>query len=1104
MSQREHLLERKATYVGNVVMTLVAAAFLIFRTVYLVAIYGRQSSLADAETAWSENPYMWMVTFYIPFIALLVAYALQSRREITSREAVTHDRLACRMQKAITPEGAATVAAAPGSPGRGSGAGGAAGGTPVAPRPPRDAWVSDESAAAAAASFSDDDDDDPQRNRVDAAESSTGGEGSHTGSSTLTGTESTEGLLGFEDTVFSASAKTSNHLAVLLWLQGLLTLMVGTSADGGGSGHAHFHVLVCWPLLAPFLCVPPGLRVAGVIAIVILLVVLIADNIRPFGAVRNRIPVSFPWSVVSFLIAAAISLSVSIVITAGMHRCRRQIEKDTTFVDAAASALADLRINNVRELVSQRRAAGHANDELAAIVDQCATVLASVMPYLPQAMLRQLAGGAEEFSDDEDDAEDGAGGAQEQRPADAVAPSEGGAVVRSSAASGAASSKFRKRRCTVMLLTLTRFPFDDVAAAAKLSERFCSALFPKLTSLTGIVDILSANFALVTFNCHSPCYLRDAKNACILAMQMSEDLSDVDLSIVIDHGFNLGGLCGAENRRADVVAGPSVELVHKLASLGPIIGTRVLLTEAVYSQIGEGFDAIPVETVAPSAARGGEASSATSTSVTTGGGTGGAGRQTLTLFELRALRPRTTSDYVEAFALLRKGDFAAAYKLASTHVDMHPNDFQGQRLKSLCEQVASGAKDPSALVRRELLWETFFDEADAQSRDAELDAGDGGADDGAMERGADFDSSTSASMPNRRDAMLAPPGGRGGVNIQAAVDNLRINYAEVPKVEKDDGLFSMFVDDADAPSDATAGALVDVEALPLEVVDSTKNVWKRGQEAIGTGAFSVVYLGLGGTGTLVAMKCFELASRLLNFEGLEAEVNYLARLRHANIVNYESCCTTRSHFIIITEYVSGGSLHDMLLSFGPLPDSVVRLYVRDMLAGLQYLHEHRIVHCDIKPHNALLTHEGSCKLSDFGSALMTKPTARAGRTRNRRNEDAAAAAAAAAEAQPTDPTLRGTSWYLAPEAARNQFTPAIDIWSLGVTVLELLTGQIPWKLSGGNEMQFLSDLVRKDNMVPNIDEAIPLKAADFCRACLQRDPAKRPSAQQLLVHEFLR
>jgi serine/threonine protein kinase len=124
---------------------------------------------------------------------------------------------------------------------------------------------------------------------------------------------------------------------------------------------------------------------------------------------------------------------------------------------------------------------------------------------------------------------------------------------------------------------------------------------------------------------------------------------------------------------------------------------------------------------------------------------------------------------------------------------------------------------------------------------------------------------------------------------------------------------------------------------------------------------------------------------------------------------------------IILEYIENGSLDSLIKKFGKLPENLVVIYVKQVLHGLDYLHRQGVIHRDIKGGNILTTKDGIVKLADFGVA--TKLTD-AGKSNS----------------------FAGTPYWMAPEVIEmsGQESSACDIWSLGCTVLELLTGSPPY------------------------------------------------------------
>eukprot|EP00997_Jenningsia_sp_PLL12_P007323 NODE_3938_length_713_cov_146.257530_g3326_i0.p1 GENE.NODE_3938_length_713_cov_146.257530_g3326_i0~~NODE_3938_length_713_cov_146.257530_g3326_i0.p1 ORF type:complete len:207 (+),score=55.47 NODE_3938_length_713_cov_146.257530_g3326_i0:32-622(+) len=190
------------------------------------------------------------------------------------------------------------------------------------------------------------------------------------------------------------------------------------------------------------------------------------------------------------------------------------------------------------------------------------------------------------------------------------------------------------------------------------------------------------------------------------------------------------------------------------------------------------------------------------------------------------------------------------------------------------------------------------------------------------------------------------------------------------------------------------------------------------------------------------------------------------------------------------EYVSCGSLAVLLAKFGQFMVSSSRSYIRDVLRGLAYLHSHGIVHRDVKPANVLVEKDGSCKLADFGTANLLH--------------------AAPGEEPSTlvgDTTMTGSPLYMAPECIKSGVCLASDIWSLGVSLIELLTGDPGWKSvrngADGTPLHPVA-LVRRiadTDVKPLIPSELPAEVTMFISHCLKRNPSERASATQLLHEE---
>jgi len=232
-------------------------------------------------------------------------------------------------------------------------------------------------------------------------------------------------------------------------------------------------------------------------------------------------------------------------------------------------------------------------------------------------------------------------------------------------------------------------------------------------------------------------------------------------------------------------------------------------------------------------------------------------------------------------------------------------------------------------------------------------------------------------------------------------------------------------------------------------------------------------------------------------------------LDHPNIVSYHGIEVHRDKVYIFMEYCSGGSLAS-LLEHGRIEDeTVIMVYALQLLEGLAYLHQSRVVHRDIKPENILLDHNGVIKYVDFGAA---KIIARQGRTLA--NIDAFTNAGykdgithKEPHARKNQKTMTGTPMYMSPEVIRGDTSTlvdrqsAVDIWSLGCVILEMATGRRPWSLD--NEWAIMYNIAQGNQpQLPTRDQLSDL-GIDFLTRCFERDPMRRPTATELLQHEWI-
>ncbi|XP_061364474.1 mitogen-activated protein kinase kinase kinase YODA-like [Gastrolobium bilobum] len=263
---------------------------------------------------------------------------------------------------------------------------------------------------------------------------------------------------------------------------------------------------------------------------------------------------------------------------------------------------------------------------------------------------------------------------------------------------------------------------------------------------------------------------------------------------------------------------------------------------------------------------------------------------------------------------------------------------------------------------------------------------------------------------------------------------------------------------------------------------SSGSRWKKGK-LLGRGTFGHVYLGFNSeSGEMCAMKEVTLlsddAKSMESAKQLMQEVHLLSRLRHPNIVQYYGSDTVDDKLYIYLEYVSGGSIHKLLQEYGQFGELAIRSYTQQILSGLAYLHAKNTLHRDIKGANILVDPNGRVKLVDFGMAKHIS-------------------------GKSCPLSFKGSPYWMAPEVIKNSngCNLAVDIWSLGCTVLEMATTEPPWYQYEGVAAMFK---IGNSKELPQIPDHLSNEGKDFVRKCLQRNPHDRPSASELLDHPFVK
>ncbi|KAK4761817.1 hypothetical protein SAY87_029701 [Trapa incisa] len=293
------------------------------------------------------------------------------------------------------------------------------------------------------------------------------------------------------------------------------------------------------------------------------------------------------------------------------------------------------------------------------------------------------------------------------------------------------------------------------------------------------------------------------------------------------------------------------------------------------------------------------------------------------------------------------------------------------------------------------------------------------------------------------------------------------------KVDEDMDLFTTSNDD-DTSSSTTDPITISPNGRTKRIIMN----WQKGT-LLGSGSFGFVYEGIAEDGFFFAVKEVSLLNQgdqgNQSIMQLEQEIALLSQFEHENIVQYYGTDKDSSNLYIFLELVTRGSLANLYKTYN-LQDSQVSVYTRQILCGLKYLHDRNVMHRDIKCANILVDVHGFVKLADFGLARTTKLN--------------------------DIKSCKGTAFWMAPEVIQSKkqgYGLPADIWSLGCTVLEMLTRKIPY--SDLEWMQALFRIGRGE--LPPIPDTLSKDAREFILKCLQVNPNNRPTAAQLLNHPFV-
>ena len=274
---------------------------------------------------------------------------------------------------------------------------------------------------------------------------------------------------------------------------------------------------------------------------------------------------------------------------------------------------------------------------------------------------------------------------------------------------------------------------------------------------------------------------------------------------------------------------------------------------------------------------------------------------------------------------------------------------------------------------------------------------------------------------------------------------------------------------------------IDLERKIVE--ESPKGRFQRFEEELGSGSQKKVYLAYDtDTGCEVAWNSVLIDIKdSESIQKIKMEIEILKPLKHPNIINFIYCFYNeeKSEIVFITELFSGGSLAQHLTEFKHPRLRLVKLWCQEILKGLKYLHEHvpPIIHRDIKCENIFINkNTGEVKIGDLGLGIILKDVEYADQ-------------------------FCGTIEYCSPEVYQKKYGVKCDIYSLGISMIEMITGEKPYSECKG-QILAVCEKIRKNILPECFNKINNNKVKEFILKCLKPEN-ERPSANDLLEDKFL-
>jgi len=251
------------------------------------------------------------------------------------------------------------------------------------------------------------------------------------------------------------------------------------------------------------------------------------------------------------------------------------------------------------------------------------------------------------------------------------------------------------------------------------------------------------------------------------------------------------------------------------------------------------------------------------------------------------------------------------------------------------------------------------------------------------------------------------------------------------------------------------------------------------QDEIGHGSYSSVVKAVRIDGEIYSA-CKIISKKMLNQtinpEQVEKEVHVLHQIQHKRVIKLVDLMQDTINFYLFLEYCPGGNMASKIIKNGKIPENQAKRYFFQLMQGIDFIHDNKVAHRDIKLENVLLDSKDNVKIADFGFSRFIEPGT-------------------------LSSTMCGTPAYAAPEIyCSNTYDPmSSDIWSCGVVLYTMITGHLPWH--GHNQLSIMDQIMNGHFFFPTY---ISHPLADLITQMMNKDPSQRLTSKDILNHHWFK